>query len=89
MLEGRVSVNGTHVRELGTKADLDKDDVRVDGVRVKAPHVLVYLVLNKPRGIVSTRKDPEGRPTVVSSCLRWPVCSPWAGSTSPPRASSS
>ncbi len=66
MLEGRVSVNGTHVRELGTKADLEKDDVRVDGVRVKAPHVLVYLVLNKPRGIVSTRKDPEGRPTVMS-----------------------
>ena len=66
MLDGRVSVNGTHVRELGTKADLETDDVRVDGVRVKARHALVYLVLNKPRGVVSTRKDPEGRPTVMA-----------------------
>ena len=65
MLEGRVSVNGKHVRELGTKADLENDDVRVDGVRVKAPQALVYLVLNKPRGVVTTRKDPEGRPTVM------------------------
>jgi pseudouridine synthase len=66
MLEGRVTVNGEAVREMGTKADLDDDDVRVDGVRVKAPKGPVYLVLNKPRGIVTTRKDPEGRPTVMS-----------------------
>jgi len=66
MLEGRVVVNGKIVRELGTKADLESDDVRVDGVRVKAPHVLVYLVLNKPRGVVTTRKDPAGRPTVMA-----------------------
>jgi 23S rRNA pseudouridine2605 synthase len=65
MLEGRVTVNGEPVRELGTKADLAKDDVRVDGVRVKAPLAPVYLVLNKPRGVVTTRKDPEGRPTVM------------------------
>ncbi len=66
MLEGRVTVNGEAVRELGTKADLDRDDVRVDGVRVKAPKGPVYLVLNKPRGVVTTRKDPEGRPTVMT-----------------------
>jgi 23S rRNA pseudouridine2605 synthase len=66
MLEGRVSVNGKIVRELGTKADLESDDVRVDGVRVKAPQAPVYLVLNKPRGVVTTRKDPEGRPTVMA-----------------------
>jgi 23S rRNA pseudouridine2605 synthase len=66
MLEGRVTVNGEPARELGTKADLDRDDVRVDGVRVKAPRAPVYLVLNKPRGYVTTRRDPEGRPTVMS-----------------------
>ena len=65
MLEGRVTVNGEPVRELGTKADLATDDVRVDGVRVKAPKGPVYLVLNKPRGYVTTRRDPEGRPTVM------------------------
>jgi len=65
MLEGRVSVNGAIVHELGTKADLERDDVRVDGVRVKAPKGPVYLVLNKPRGVVSTRSDPERRQTVM------------------------
>jgi 23S rRNA pseudouridine2605 synthase len=65
MLEGRVTVNGEPVRELGTKADLASDDVRVDGVRVKAPKAPVYLVLNKPRGYVTTRSDPERRPTVM------------------------
>jgi pseudouridine synthase len=65
MLEGRVTVNGEIARELGTKADLEADDVRVDGVRVKAPKAPVYLVLNKPRGFVATRQDPEGRPTVM------------------------
>jgi pseudouridine synthase len=65
MLEGRVSVNGAIVHELGTKADLERDDVRVDGVRVKAPKGPVYLVLNKPRGVVTTRSDPERRQTVM------------------------
>jgi len=65
MLEGRVTRNGEIVKQLGTRADLDKDDVRVDGVRVKAPKALVYLVLNKPRGVVSTRSDPERRQTVM------------------------
>jgi 23S rRNA pseudouridine2605 synthase len=65
MLEGRVTRNGETVKELGTKADLEKDDVRVDGVRVKAPKAAVYLVLNKPKGVVSTRSDPERRQTVM------------------------
>ena len=66
MLEGRVTRNGEVVRELGTKADPDRDDVRVDGVRVKPPKTPVYLVLNKPRGVVTTRHDPEGRETVMA-----------------------
>src|SRR5512143_2963233 len=65
MVEGRVTVNGAIAHELGTKADLDRDDVRVDGVRVRAPKGPVYLVLNKPRGVVATRRDPEGRQTVM------------------------
>jgi 23S rRNA pseudouridine2605 synthase len=63
--EGRVSVNGVVVRELGTKADPARDDVRVDGVRVKAAGEPVYIALNKPRGVVTTRRDPSGRPTVM------------------------
>jgi pseudouridine synthase len=63
--DGRVSVNGVVVRELGTKADPGRDDVRVDGVRVRAPQATVYLVLNKPKGVVATRRDPQRRPTVM------------------------
>jgi 23S rRNA pseudouridine2605 synthase len=65
MLEGRVTLNGTPVKQLGTKADLDHDDIRVDGVRIKPPQKPVYLLLNKPKGVVSTRHDPAGRETVM------------------------
>lgn len=65
MLEGRVTVNGTTVRELGTKADPAADDIRVDGRRVKLPERHRYVLLNKPRGYVTTRSDPQKRPTVV------------------------
>ena len=65
MLEGRVTVNGTTVRELGTKADLSRDDIRVDGRRIRQPERQRYLLLNKPRGYVTTRSDPHRRPTVM------------------------
>src|SRR5450756_2075305 len=65
MAEGRVSVNGQTVLELGSRADPDKDDVRVDGRPVKRETHRIYLLLNKPRGYVTTRSDPEGRPTVL------------------------
>ncbi len=65
MAEGRVTVNGETIREMGTKADLATDDIRVDGVRVRAPERPIYLVLNKPKGAVTTRHDPEGRTTVM------------------------
>src|SRR5204862_4999290 len=65
MIEGRVSVNGATVTELGTKADPAHDDIRVDGRRVKVVEQHRYLLLNKPRGYVTTRSDPQRRPTVV------------------------
>lgn len=65
MLDGRVTVNGATVRELGTKADPARDDIRVDGSRLKVVERRLYLLLNKPRGYVSTRSDPERRPTVI------------------------
>ena len=65
MAEGRVSVNGTTVREMGTKADPAVDDIRVDGSRVKSAQRLRYILLNKPAGYVTTRADPQRRPTVI------------------------
>ncbi len=65
MLEGRVTVNGATVSELGTKADPSRDDIRVDGRRVKVAEQHRYMLLNKPRGYVTTRSDPQRRPTVI------------------------
>src|SRR6266852_533539 len=65
MIEGRVSVNGTTVRELGSRADPEHDDIRVDGRRIRLSDRRRYLLLNKPRGYVTTRSDPEERPTVI------------------------
>jgi pseudouridine synthase len=63
--QGRVSVNGVVVRELGTKADPDSDDIRVDGRRIRTAQRKRYILLNKPRGYVTTRSDPGRRPTVM------------------------
>jgi 23S rRNA pseudouridine2605 synthase len=65
MLQGRVQVNGATVRELGSKADPARDDIRVDGRRVKVVDRHRYLLLNKPRGYVTTRSDPQRRQTVI------------------------
>ena len=65
MLDGRVSVNGATVRELGSKADPSRDDIRVDGSRIKIAEHHRYILLNKPRGYVTTRSDPERRKTVL------------------------
>lgn len=62
--EGRVTVNG-EVAELGRKVDPTSDDVRVDGERINTDPDKVYVLLNKPQGVVTTVDDPEGRPTVV------------------------
>ena len=63
---GRVQVNGKMVTELGTKADPEQDHIRVDGKLLRGPERHVYLVLNKPKGYVTTVTDPEGRPTVMN-----------------------
>jgi pseudouridine synthase len=58
-------VNGSVVADLGTKVDPDEDAIKVDGKRLAAPPAhKTYLALHKPRGVVTTLKDPEGRPTV-------------------------
>ena len=65
ILEGRVMVNGETVRELGAKADPEKDSIKVDGRRIKTDIQHRYIVVYKPKGYVTTRKDPEGRRTVM------------------------
>jgi pseudouridine synthase len=64
MRDGRVSVNGRTITELGTKAEAT-DDIRVDGRRIKGAERHRYILLNKPRGYVTTRSDPQRRPTVI------------------------
>lgn len=63
--EGRVSVNGQTVTELGSKADLSRDKIKVDGRILREPDHLSYIVLHKPKGCVSTVSDPERRQTVM------------------------
>ena len=65
IIEGRVTVNGAVITELGTKADPETDHIKVDGKRVGAAEHLVYIALNKPKDCMSTVMDPQGRPTVM------------------------
>ncbi len=64
MLDGLVEVDGEIVTRLGTKVDPRTAVIRVDGKRLPPVSPNVYVVLNKPRGVVSTMADPEGRPTL-------------------------
>ena len=66
IVQGRVSVNGKIVRQLGSKADPVRDQIRVDGQPLPRNARRIYLLLNKPDGCVSTVSDPQHRPTVVS-----------------------
>ena len=65
MLAGEVEVDGEVVTRLGTKVDPRTAVIRVGGKRLPPVSAHVYLVLNKPRGVVSTMSDPEGRPTLT------------------------
>jgi pseudouridine synthase len=70
ILEGRVTVNGAAVTTLGSKADPETDDIRVDGRRVKVRERRRYLLLYKPRGYITSRADPQQRPTVIDLLAR-------------------
>lgn len=61
--EGRVTVNG-HAARLGMKADPHKDHIKVNGKLIGMPQSRVYLMMNKPKGVVTSLFDPEGRPTI-------------------------
>src|SRR5271157_3455199 len=63
--EGRVSVNGAAITELGSKADLDRDHIKVDGKLLRPPKHLIAIALNKPHSVMTTVSDPQGRPTVM------------------------
>ncbi|MCE5306922.1 MAG: rRNA pseudouridine synthase [Acidobacteriales bacterium] len=65
ILDGRVTVNGQIVTELGSKADFERDHIKVDGKLLRAPKRLVYIALHKPNNCVTTMDDPEGRATVM------------------------
>ncbi|MEO8216015.1 MAG: pseudouridine synthase [Acidobacteriota bacterium] len=65
MRNERVTVNGKVVTELGTRADPDADHVKVDGKLITRSEPLRYILLNKPKEVMTTVKDPEGRPTVL------------------------
>ena len=65
ILEGRVTINDVRIAELGAKADPVQDDIRVDGRLIDVAIDKIYLLLNKPRGYVTTLNDPENRPTVA------------------------
>jgi len=65
IVEGRVTVNGKVVTELGSKADFSKDHIKVDGRLIHEPTQLLYIALNKPDNVVSTASDPQRRTTVL------------------------
>ena len=64
ILEGRVEVDRTLVTELGTRVNPDQQEIRVDGDPLKLRR-RTYYAINKPAGVVSTNRDPQGRPRVV------------------------
>ncbi|MGK2902380.1 MAG: pseudouridine synthase [Mycobacterium sp.] len=64
ILDGRVEVDGRIVTELGTRVDTENSEIRVDGAKVRLDETLVYLAINKERGMHSTMSDDKGRPCV-------------------------
>ena len=71
--DGRITVNGVIVKQLGSQVNIDSDEVFVDGIRVSPEDEKHYLAYNKPVGEVSTARDPEGRATVLDRFQDYPV----------------
>lgn len=65
ILDGKVRINNVIVRQLGTKADQQHDRIEVEGQVLPSAQKKVYVMLYKPKGHVTTLRDPEGRPTVI------------------------
>jgi 23S rRNA pseudouridine2605 synthase len=65
IVEGRVTVNGKTITELGSKADFETDHIKVDGRLLKQPEHFLYIALNKPDNVVSTASDPQRRTTIL------------------------
>src|SRR2546423_14354300 len=63
--QGRVSVNGHIITELGSKADPAADVIKVDGKKLRTTQRHIYILLNKPKNVMSTSSDPENRPIVL------------------------
>ena len=70
IVEGRVSVNGSVIRKLGTQADPAKDSIKVDGKRVKPAVAPLYYAFHKPPGVITTLNDPEHRPDLTPYLAR-------------------
>jgi 23S rRNA pseudouridine2605 synthase/16S rRNA pseudouridine516 synthase len=71
IVAGRVRVNGHPVTELGSRIDPERDLVDVDGVAIQLDQSKRYVMLNKPRGVVSSMKDERGRPDLRSFAAQW------------------
>lgn len=69
IVQGQVKINGKLVNELGTRVDIEKDRVTVRGVPVIFDTGRIYLALNKPKGVISTMADEEGRPDLTQFVL--------------------
>src|SRR5438093_7908724 len=63
--QGRASGNGHIITELGSKADSAEDGIKVDGKKLRSAQPHIYILLNKPRNVMSTSIDPQDRPTVL------------------------
>ena len=70
IVEGRITVNGSVVRKLGSQADPAKDSIKVDGKRIKPAASPLYYAFHKPPGVITTLNDPQGRPDLTPYLAR-------------------